>query len=201
MYDYIKGELVSLSPTAAVVEAAGVGYYLSISLTTNSALQGLGEAKLYTHLYTVQDQAPTLFGFFSEMERSLFRLLISVSGIGGGTARIMLSSHTPEELATIISTGNVAALTKVKGIGAKTAEVVIVKLRDKVLSVGYSVVENGDIDINSPAPTNTKAHEALEALIVLGFSRAATQKVIKKVMAQEPELSVEDIIRKTLSLL
>ncbi len=201
MYDFIKGEVVSLSPTAAVVETAGIGYYLCISLTTNSALQGLKEAKLYTHLYTVQDQAPILFGFHSEMERALFRLLISVSGIGGGTARIMLSSHTPEELATIISTGNVAALTKVKGIGAKTAEVVIVKLRDKVLGIGYSVAENGEFATAAGSQISGKAHEALEALIVLGFSRAATQKVIKKVMAAEPELSVEDIIRKTLSLL
>ncbi len=200
MYEYIKGELVSLSPTTAIIEATGVGYNLSISLTTNDLLKGQAQAKLYTHLYTVQDGAATLFGFYSQMERALFRLLISVSGIGGGTARIMLSSHTPEELVTIISTGNVAMLTKVKGIGAKTAEVVIVKLRDKVLSLGYSPDEvasiTGTIESN-----DTKASEALEALLVLGFSRMATQKVIKKVLSAEPELSVEDIIRKTLSLL
>ncbi|MFI3299417.1 MAG: Holliday junction branch migration protein RuvA [Rikenellaceae bacterium] len=200
MYEYIKGELVSLSPTTAIIEAAGVGYNLSISLTTNDLLKGQAQAKLYTHLYTVQDGAATLFGFYSQMERALFRLLISVSGIGGGTARIMLSSHTPEELVTIISTGNVAMLTKVKGIGAKTAEVIIVKLRDKVLSLGYSPDEvasiTGTIESN-----DTKASEALEALLVLGFSRMATQKVIKKVLSAEPELSVEDIIRKTLSLL
>lgn len=197
MYEYIKGDLVTLTPTTAIIEAGGIGYNLSISLNTQSALQGQTSAKLFAHLYTVQDQAAVLYGFATELERAVFRLLISVSGIGGGTARIMLSSHTPEELCTIISTGNVKVLTAVKGIGAKTAEVVIVKLRDKVISLGAVTPQ-----IDGATTDNFgKAQEATDALLVLGFSKNAVQKAVKKILTQTPELSVEDIIRQTLSLL
>ncbi len=199
MYEYIKGELISLSPTTAVIETAGIGYSISISLNSQSSLQGQKEAKLYTHLYTVQDQAPVLFGFATELERALFRLLISVSGIGGGTARIMLSSHTAEELCTIISTGNVKVLTSVKGIGAKTAEVVIVKLRDKVMALSPSIALSEES--SSIVDMSSNAAQALEALQVLGFSKVAIQKAIKKVTASDPTLSVEDIIRQSLTQL
>lgn len=201
MYEYIKGPITSLSPTTAIIEAGGIGYNLSISLTSQAMLTQGEQAMLYTHYYLVQDQSPVLFGFATSEERALFRLLISVSGIGGGTARIMLSSHSTAELSTIISTGNVAQLTKVKGIGAKTAEVVIVKLRDKVVSLfGESPSGIGEGLEESSSRIN-RATEALEALIVLGFSKMATQKVITKILTQEPELTTEDIIRKTLSLL
>ncbi len=186
-----------MSPTTAVIEAAGVGYNLSISLTTQSAIQGLSTAKLYTHLYTVQDQSAVMYGFATQRERALFRLLISVSGVGGGTARIMLSSHSPEELSSIIATGNVKVLTSVKGIGAKTAEVIIVKLRDKVVALsGIAPSDGGELDI-----AFDKAQEAQDALLVLGFAKGAVQKAIKKILAGSPDASVEDIIRQTLSIL
>ncbi len=198
MYEYIKGELISLTPTTAVVEVAGIGYNLQISLTTQSQIHGEASVKLYTHVYTVQDQAPVFYGFATEIERALFRLLISVSGVGGGTARIMLSSNSAEELSTIISTGNVKALTAVKGIGAKTAEVIIVKLRDKVVALGAA---SGIERVAGSVDSFSKAQEAEDALLVLGFTKNAVQKAIKKICAESPELSVEDIIRKTLSIL
>lgn len=198
MYDYIKGAIASISPTTAVIETAGVGYSLAISLTTHAAIVGQPQTLLYTHLQVLQDQAPVLYGFATQEERALFRLLISISGIGAAIARTMLSSHTPSELISIIGSGNVAALTKVKGIGAKTAEVVIVKLRDKVVTLPYAA---DTTSLGAADNSMGKSAEALDALLVLGFSRAATEKVVRKVVTSEPELSVEDIIRKTLSLL
>ncbi len=202
MYEYITGKLVSLSPTTAIVEAGGIGYNISISLTTQGAIQGESQIKLYIHTYTVQDQTPTLYGFHTEFERALFRLLISISGVGGGSARIMLSSHTPAELSTIISTGNTRALTAVKGIGAKTAEVIIVKLRDKVISL--SGIDSNSLESSATAMNNSeqKSREAEEALLVLGFNKSSVQKAIKNVIAQsDSDISIEDIIRKTLALL
>lgn len=196
MYEYIKGNLASLSHTTAVIDVGGVGYALSISLTSHAVLEGQQDVLLYVHLYYVQDQAPVMYGFATMAERELFRLLISVSGIGAGTARIMLSSHSPRELAAIISTGNVALLTSVKGIGAKTAEVVIIKLRDKVVRLGLDV-DGEYADGGSPSPTN--GAEALEALLVLGFSKVATEKVVRKLAAENPEMPTEELIRKALS--
>lgn len=198
MYEYIKGSLASLSHTTAVIETSGIGYAIGISLTTYAALEGKAEATLYIHLYMVQDQAPVLYGFATPAERSLFRMLISVSGIGAGTARIMLSSHTPSELVSMISTGNAAMLTKVKGIGAKTAEVVIIKLRDKVIHIG--VEDMTDMDGGSPDQQGAW-REALEALQVLGFSKAATEKVVKRLSKENPSMPTEDIIRNALSLM
>lgn len=198
MYDYIKGSISSLSHTAVVVEAFGVGYLLNISLTTYSMLEGRREALVYTHLYTVQDSAPILYGFFSTTERELFRLLISVSGIGAGTARIMLSSNSPIEIASMISTGNVAMLTKVKGIGPKTAEMVVIKLRDKVL--GLISTQDMETDPLSQSTTGTGSwNEALDALLVLGFSKAATEKVVRRIARENPTFDTGDIIRQALS--
>lgn len=198
MYDYIKGSISSLSHTAVVVEAFGVGYLLNISLTTYSMLEGRREALVYTHLYTVQDSAPILYGFFSTTERELFRLLISVSGIGAGTARIMLSSNSPIEIASMISTGNVAMLTKVKGIGPKTAEMAVIKLRDKVL--GLISTQDMETDPLSQSTTGTGSwNEALDALLVLGFSKAATEKVVRRIARENPTFDTGDIIRQALS--
>lgn len=194
MYEYIKGNLASLSHTTAVVDVGGVGYALSISLTTYAALDGVQDALLYVHLYYAQDQAPVMYGFATTAERELFRLLISVSGVGAGTARIMLSSHSPRELAAMISTGNAALLTSVKGIGAKTAEVVIIKLRDKVVRLGLDV-DGG----NGGVISSTNGTEALEALLVLGFSKAATEKIVRKLAAENPSMPTEELIRKALS--
>lgn len=199
MYEYIKGCLTSISPTTAVVEAAGVGYLLNISLTSFAALEGKSEVLLYTHLYIVQDSAPVLYGFTSRQERELFRLLISVSGIGAGTARIMLSSNSPSEIATMISTGNVAMLTRVKGIGPKTGEVVVVKLRDKVLGV-ISAGDGGETSEQQGAQIE-RWNEALDALMVLGFSRVATEKTVKAIARENPSMTTEDIIRTALSQL
>ncbi len=200
MYEYIKGELVSLTPTTAVIETGGVGWLIAVSLSTSEALTVGQTTRLYIHMYSVQDQTPQLFGFGTQVERELFGLLISISGIGGNTARVMLSSHSPTELATIISTGNVAALKRVKGIGAKTAEVVIVKLRDKV--IGLVGAEGSGLNADAVLGAGLlmgRSQEALDALLVLGFTKAAVQKVIKKVVEAEPDLTVEEIIRKTLS--
>ncbi|MEG0163351.1 MAG: Holliday junction branch migration protein RuvA [Mucinivorans sp.] len=199
MYEYIKGSIASLSHTAVVVETSGIGYLMNISLTTHAALEGLSQATLYTHLYIVQDSAPVFYGFATRQERELFRLLISVNGIGAGTARIMLSSSSPEEIATMISAANVAQLTRVKGIGPKTAEMVVLKLRDKVLRViGMEGDVEGQIDRSERIE---RWNEALDALLVLGFSRGATEKIVKKIATENPEMPTEDIIRTALAQL
>lgn len=198
MYDYIKGSISSLSHTAVVVETFGVGYLINISLTTYSMLEGCQEALVYTHLYTVQDSAPILYGFFSTAERDLFRLLISVSGIGAGTARIMLSSNSPIEIASMISTGNVAMLTKVKGIGPKTAEMVVIKLRDKVTGLLSSQYTSEDTVIDG-AKNIDSWNEALDALLVLGFSKTTTEKIVRKIARENPAFDTGDIIRQALS--
>lgn len=202
MYEYIKGSITSLSHTAAVVEASGVGYILNISLTSYAQIEGKTNATLYTHLYIIQDSAPVLYGFTTREERELFRLLISVSGIGAGTARIMLSSNSPAEIATMISTGNVAMLTKVKGIGPKTAEMVVLKLRDKVLGVlASSDNQNGQEGAIATGESLGSWNEALDALVVLGFSKAATEKTVRKIARENPSMATEDIIRNALSQL
>ena len=195
MYEYITGSVASLSHTSVVVEAAGIGYLINISLTSYQQLEGgQGQVKLYTHLYMVQDQAPVLYGFTTVEERELFRLLISVSGVGASTARIMLSSSSPSEIAQMISTGNVAALTRVKGIGPKTAEVVVVKLRDKVLGIG-------SIDVGTASPADSRTAEAVDALLVLGFSRSAVEKTVKTLAREHSGAPTEELIRLALSQL
>lgn len=199
MYEYISGPIASLSHTAVVVEAAGIGYMIHISLTSHQQLEGQTSARVYTHLYTVQDQAPVLYGFTTPEERELFRLLISVSGVGASTARIMLSSSSPGEIAQMISTGNVAALTKVKGIGPKTAEMVVVKLRDKVLNVVAGIAASDPLAMGGADTART--HEAVDALLVLGFSRSAVEKTVKALAQAHPDAPTEELIRMALSQL
>lgn len=194
MFEYIKGILIETTPTTAVVETAGVGWFVNVSVLTSSSLaqQGVGsEVKLLLHQHVSQDQAPQVYGFMTEDERSMFRLLISISGIGPNTARIMLSTYTPGQLSKFIMTGNVRAIQKTKGIGQRTAERVILELKDKVASI------SGD-DTQSVPQSSVEA-EAVAALAVLGFPKAAAEKVVHKVFSADKTLSTEDLIRKSLS--
>lgn len=218
MYDYIKGRLTALTPTEAVVEASGVGYLLHISLQSYTALGGLlaentaegntaaeeeRQAVVYVH-QIVREDALLLFGFCQRGERELFRLLISVSGIGAGTARVMLSSYGTEDLVQIIATGNVAALKSVKGIGAKTAERTIVDLKSKVLQVSALSTPTTEGALGGGkdrAAASSHGQEAVAALTVLGYTRAACEKVVRAICVGEPGLSAEAIIRQALTRL
>ncbi|MDO6603618.1 Holliday junction branch migration protein RuvA [Arenibacter palladensis] len=187
MIAHLKGKLVEKNPTHIVIECAGVGYFVNISLHTFSKIGDSESIQLYTHLQ-VKEDSHTLFGFFEKSEREIFRLLLSVSGIGSSTARTMLSSLSPAQIRDAIATGDVPTIQGIKGIGAKTAQRVILDLKDKVLKV-Y------DIDELSVPSNNTNKDEALSALEVLGFVRKQAEKVVDKVVAQDPGLSVEDIIK------
>jgi Holliday junction DNA helicase RuvA len=198
MYEFISGKIADLTPAYAVIEAAGVGYYLNISLQTFSEIEKSTEARLYVH-FTVREDAQILYGFATTAERELFRRLISVSGVGGGTARMVLSTYSPSELANIISSENAALLKNVKGLGLKTAEKIIVELRDKMTGIAASA-GGGTGGAESAAGDATHA-EALAALAMLGFSRAASDKVVRAVMKESPSLPVEEVIRRSLKRL
>lgn len=187
MITYLKGRLVEKNPTHVVIECDGVGYFVNISLHTFSQIKDQENILLYTHLQ-IKEDAHTLFGFMEQSEREIFRLLLSVSGIGSGTARTMLSSLSPLEIRDAIASGNVATIQAIKGIGTKTAQRVILDLRDKVLKV----YEIGEVSFKS---NNTNKDEALSALEVLGFVRRNAEKVVDKVLSQEPSLSAENIIK------
>ena len=190
MIEHLTGRLIEKHPTHLVIECAGVGYFVNISLNTFSALPDEEQLRIYTHLQ-VREDAHTLFGFSSVAEREAFRLLISVSGVGASTARTMLSSMTPAQLREAIASGDVPAIQAVKGIGAKTAQRVILDLRDKILKI-Y------DLDEVSHKPDNTNKEEALSALEVLGYSRKQSEKAVDTVLRQDPSASVEGIIKQTL---
>ena len=190
MITHIAGKLVEKNPTDVVIDCNGVGYLLNISLHTFSKIPDQEFLKLYTYLL-VREDSHTLYGFASTAEREIFKLLISVSGIGASTARIMLSSLSPEQAKEGIAHGDVAMIQSVKGIGAKTAARVILDLKDKILKV-Y------DIDEVSVKPNNTSKDEALSALEVLGFAKKQAERVIDKVLAQQPEANVETTIKEAL---
>ena len=187
MIHHLKGKLVEKSPTHVVIECGGVGYFVNISLHTFSKLNDTENINLFTHLQ-VKEDSHTLFGFVEKSEREIFRLLLSVSGIGSSTARTMLSSLSPAQIRDAIANGNVPSIQAIKGIGVKTAQRVILDLKDKVLKV-Y------DIDQVSFHSNNTNKEEALSALEVLGFARKQSEKVIDKVLLQDSSLSVENIIK------
>ncbi len=197
MIEYIKGNLEELTPALAVVEAAGVGYGLNISLNTYTAIQGKTSVKLYVHEVLVaggRDDSFTLYGFATTQERELYRLLLTVSGVGANTARMILSSLSPQELCDAISSGNETLLKGVKGIGLKTAQRIIVDLRDKILSTG--VVQ--ELPANGSQVTmvnNTVKEEAVSALAMLGFSPAPSAKVVMAILKEQPELPVEQVIK------
>lgn len=199
MYDYLRGAIAELTPTYAVVECGGVGYIVAISLQTYTALEGREEALVYVH-YVVREDTQQLYGFAERTERDLFRLLIGVSGVGGGTARMILSTYTPSELSTIISTENAVLLKNVKGLGLKTAQKIIVDLRDKVAAV----VAGGALSADATAPVAVSSEvytEAVAALGMLGFGKAASEKVVKRVLKENPSAEVEVVIRLALKQL
>ncbi|WP_324023799.1 Holliday junction branch migration protein RuvA [Maribacter sp. BPC-D8] len=187
MIHHLRGKLVEKYPTHVIIECGGVGYFVNISLNTFSKLPEQENISVFTHLQ-VKEDSHTLFGFVEKSEREIFRLLLSVSGIGSSIARTMLSSMSPSQVRDAIANGDVASIQAVKGIGAKTAQRVILDLRDKVLKV-Y------DIDELSLSINNTNKDEALSALEVLGFARKQSERVVDKVLSQDASLSVENIIK------
>lgn len=193
MITHLRGKLVERNPTELVVECGGVGYLLHISLHTFSLLPTEEAISIYTHLQ-VKEDSHSLYGFMEVSERAIFRLLISVSGIGANTARTMLSSLSPEELKDAIASSNVGAIQSVKGIGLKTAQRVIIELKDKMLKI-Y------DLDEFSAPLDNTNKEEALSALEVLGFLRKQSEKMVDRILKDSPGLSVEQIIKQTLKSL
>ena len=187
MITHLKGKLIEKNPTHVIIECAGVGYFVNISLNTFSNIKEDENISLYTHLQ-IKEDSHTLFGFAEKSEREIFRLLLSVSGIGSSTARTMLSSLSPAQIRDAIANGDVATIQGIKGIGTKTAQRVILDLRDKILKV-YDIDE---LSINS---NNTNKEEALSALEVLGFVRRHAEKAVDKVLIQDSSLSVENIIK------
>ena len=193
MFEYIKGAIASLKPSHIILEANSVGYFVNISLHTFTELQGKENIKLYIH-QVIREDAHVLYGFFAETERELFRMLISVSGIGSNTAIMMFSSLSPEEVRNAILNEDVNLLKSIKGIGIKTAQRVIIDLKDKV---GKSPASE-QIMVSAD---NTLRNEALSALIMLGFAKKPAEKELDKILANNPKQSVESVIKQALKSL
>ena len=202
MIEYIKGTLAELSPALAVVEAYGVGYALNISLTTYTKIQGLKDVKLFVHEQLTtggRDDSFTLYGFATKQERELYRMLISVSGVGANTARMMLSSLTPTELCNAIANGDEKIIKSVKGIGLKTAQRIILDLKDKIVSTG--IAEELHVAKEPSAGPSVNAavkDEAVSALTMLGFSPAPSAKVVVEILTAQPDLQVEMVVKEAL---
>ena len=194
MIEYVRGKIEEITPAYVVVETAGgVGYMLNISLNAYTKLQSEREARLYVY-EAIREDAYVLYGFTDKHERELFMLLITVSGVGPNTARMILSSLTPADLEAVISGGNVGALKSVKGIGAKTAQRIIVDLKDKINTTGDSLLIHTQIE-------NEAYEEALAALIMLGFTRQMSEKALKKLYAETPKVTVEQAIKQALKMM
>lgn len=191
MIHHIKGRLIEKAPTHAIIEANGVGYFLNISLVTFSKLGNEENCLLYTHL-SIKEDAHTLYGFAEKSEREIFRQLISVNGVGASTARVMLSSLTAEEISVAIATGDVDTLKSIKGIGAKSAQRIIVDLKDKIGKL--EGVEENILTFSN----NTNKDEALSALLALGFTKNSVEKVLNKIIKTQPDLNVEGLIKEAL---
>lgn len=196
MIDYIKGELAEINPAYAVIETAGVGYCIHITLPTYSTLQQKTSAKLLIY-ESIREDAHVLFGFLTQAERQLFLLLISVSGIGANTARMIMSSYSAQEIQEMIASGNVAALNSIKGIGSKTAQRIIVDLKDKIIKIG-GLTESSMVSMSVSSETK---EEAVAALVMLGFSAAASQKVADKILKEQPDIQVEQLIKLALKMM
>lgn len=197
MYEYIRGKVAEATPTYAVIEAAGVGYFINISLKTYADIERSNETLLYVH-YIVREDQQSLYGFSTKLERELFRQLISVSGVGGNTARMILSTYTSHELQNIIATENAVLLKNVKGLGLKTAQKIIVELSGKMIEFGASdllltPVQRGE--------RNEAYDEALAALAMLGFQKTASEKALTAIFKESPTMSVEDAVRSALKRL
>ena len=190
MIAHLQGKLVEKSPTHVVIDCGGVGYHVNISLHTYSLLPATDFIKLFTHLQ-IKEDAHTLFGFVEKSEREIFKLLLSVSGIGASIARTMLSSLDPKQITNAIASGDVVTIQSIKGVGSKTAQRVILDLKEKVLKL-Y------DLDEVSMSQNNTNRDEALSALEVLGFVRKASERIVEKIIKDAPESSVEYIIKQAL---
>ena len=196
MIEYIKGEIEELSPTQMVMECNGIGYELNISITTYSAFNKHKQGKIYVY-EVIREDAHLLFGFATREERELFLLLISVSGVGPNTARMILSSLPPDELINAIASGDDVSLTSVKGIGSKTAQRIVVDLRNKVRTA-----ENiGEKNKSVPGGRSDTAEGAIAALIMLGFQKAASQKAVDSILKKSPSESVEQVIKDALKML
>lgn len=196
MIEYLKGEVAELTPATAIIECCGVGYETSITLNTYSALQGKKETKLFIY-EVIREDTHQLFGFSNRQERELFLQLISVSGIGGNTARTILSAFTVSELCEAIATGNEAAIKSVKGIGLKTAQRVIVDLKDKIKGIGGGILET------QPSATvdNSVVEGAVSALVMLGFPSAAANKAVQSIVKNDPSATIEQVIKLALKML
>ncbi len=192
MIEYLIGQVQELTPTYLVLEVGQIGYMINISLTTFEQIQGKKQVKIYVH-QIIREDSFSLYGFYTRDERSMFRLLISVSGVGATTARLMLSSLKPDELSKAISLGDVQLLKSIKGIGTKTAQRIIVDLKDKI--------DKGQTAELSLGSIGKVSQEAVEALVTLGFSRKAVEKVVAKVLKQNPEFSVEQVIKASFKFL
>lgn len=205
MYEYIKGQIAELTPAYIVVEAGGVGYFVNISLQTYSAFETHADVTVFIH-YIVREDAQILYGFATKQERDLFRQLIGVSGVGGNTARMILSTYAPAELANIIATENDTLLKNVKGLGLKTAQKIIVELKDKIAGAAFASGATGaglggDAGLGLSAGLGTNYKEALAALTMLGFPKNASDKALRNVLKENPAASVEDIVRLSLKKL
>jgi holliday junction DNA helicase RuvA len=193
MYEFIRGAVAGLNPASVIIETGGIGFFINISLNTYSKINGKQEARLLVH-QVVREDAHILYGFAEKQERELFRYLISVSGVGAGTAIMMLSSLNPDEITTAIVTGNADVLKAVKGIGAKTAQRIIIDLKDKL----GKMPESGQILIS---PDNTLQNEALSALVMLGFAKKDAEKTVSKIISEDPGATVERVIKTALKRL
>ncbi len=191
MYEFIEGDIIEKNPAYAIVYISGISYFINISLTSYGQIQNLNYGRLYIH-QIIREDAHVLFGFYTKLEREVFRMLISVSGIGANTARVMLSSLSPEEIQNAIVGSKVDILKSIKGIGAKSAQRIIVDLRDKMGKEEAEIFEIRD---------NTIKQQALSALTVLGFSKNTVDKVLNKILTEEDNLEVEDLIKKALKRL
>jgi Holliday junction DNA helicase RuvA len=197
MYEYINGTLAEVAPAYAVVDVGGIGYFINISLTTYSEIEKADNVKLFLH-HIVREDAELLYGFSTKEERDLFRLLISVSGVGGNTARMIQSTYTPLELRNIIATGNAALLKNVKGLGLKTAQKIIVDLSGKMLDLPS---HNATANALAVSQNSEVFDEALAALVMLGFAKSASEKVLNKIFKADASIGVEDAIRSALKQL